>query len=293
MARFREELGQHEQAEACYQAILLLKPEDEVALARLETVLRTQERWAELASLLDKRTTGTAGGAAPGHPAPAAQPLELAELYDNRLERPYEAIDTYERFVGSVDEDGRGADDPQVVRENADALEALARLYAKVGMWPKAVEALQRQIELGPEPERLRTLQLRLAEICRAGAGPGGPGGGGLEAILESSPRDTEVLAALDRLLEGQGALRGPAGGHRPPGGAGPRERERGELIRRRANILEERLGNADAAAACLRSAGGRGGARRGDRRRRCCATWAGPAWPTRPCGCWPSGSSC
>ena len=92
--------------------------------------------------------------------------LELAELYDARLERPYEAIDTYERFVGSVDEDERGADDPQVVRENADALEALARLYARVGMWPKAVEALQRQIELGPEPERAAHPALRLAEIC-------------------------------------------------------------------------------------------------------------------------------
>ncbi len=112
VARFREELGQHEQAEACYQAILLLKPEDEVALAHLERVLRTQERWPELAALLDKRTTGTLEALPPGT-LRRQRTLELAELYDNRLERPYEAIDTYERFVGSVDEDARGTDHPR------------------------------------------------------------------------------------------------------------------------------------------------------------------------------------
>ena len=159
----------------------------------------------------------------------------------------------------------RGTDDPQVVRENGDALEALARLYAKVGMWPKAVEALQRQIELGPEPERLRTLKLRLAEISERELGQ-------VDQAVGGAGVDPGELAPRSRGAGGAGSPAGRAGALRgrcrrssPAGWSWPPSGEKRALIRRRANILEEKLGNADAAAACPADAGGRGGARRGD----------------------------
>ena len=254
VARLREELGQREKAEACYQAILVLKPEDGIALEKLEESLRTQERWGELAALLDKRITGSLEALPPGT-LRRQRGRELADLYDSRLERPYEAIDAYERYVGSVEEDALGADHPEVVRGNSEALEALTRLYSKVGMWGKASESLARHIELTSEPERLRPLRLRLAEIAEKELGQVDQAVAAYEAILADAPRDVEVLASLDRLLESQ--ARWPALeeviGRRVELSKGA---ERSELIRRRARILEERIGNPDAAAACLRALG-------------------------------------
>jgi golgin subfamily B member 1 len=254
VARFREELGQQDKAEACYQAILVLKPEDLVALDRVEGLLRSQQRWAELASLLDKRITGTLE-ALPAGTLRRQRSRELADLYDLRLERPYEAIDAYERYVASVEEDGLGPDHPDVVQGNAEALEALTRLYSRVGMWGKASESLARQIDLTPEVDLVRPLRLRLAEIAEKELGQVDQAVAAYEAILEESPRDTDVLGSLDRLLESQ--ARWPALeeviGRRVELASGA---ERSELIRRRARILEERIGNPDAAAACLRALG-------------------------------------
>ncbi len=254
VARFREALDQHQQAEKSYQAILLLKPDDSAAMDRLEELFRRQERWDDLASLLEKRTTGALD------PLPTAttrrkRMQELADLYDHRLERPYEAIDTYERFVTSAEEDERGADNPQVAREGCEALEALSRLYARLGMWPKAVNALEREIDLGPERDRLRALRWRIGEMKERELGLPDEAISAYEAILETAPQDAEALAALDRLLDAQARYE-PLQEILRRRAEQAKGAEKVELIRRRARILEERLGNADAAAACLRALG-------------------------------------
>ena len=241
-------------AEENYRAILLLKPEDGTAMTRLEELLRRQERWDDLASLLEKRTSSTLDRL----PDPAdrrKRMRELAELYDHRLERPYEAIDTYERFVKSVEDDDRGAEQADVVREGCEALEALSRLYARLGMWPKAVAALERQIELEPERDRLRNLRWRIGEMRERELGQADEAISAYEAILETAPQDAEALAALDRLLDTHGRYE-PLQEVLRRRSEQARGAEKVELIKRRARILEERLGNADAAAACLRALG-------------------------------------
>src|SRR5581483_2249000 len=90
-------------AEERYLAVLTLQPDDATALDRLEQLYRTQERWADLAGILEKRAAGPAEGGPPG-PDRRARVLELADLHERRLERPYEAIDTLERYVAAMDE---------------------------------------------------------------------------------------------------------------------------------------------------------------------------------------------
>jgi tetratricopeptide (TPR) repeat protein len=261
VARFQERLGRRSEAEKAYQTILVLDGDDQIAQDRLEEILRSNERWDDLASLLEKRVShaqeqsATAvGGPSSSERGPRRRrALELASLYDLRLERPYEAIDTYERFLVDADEDLRAGEDPQLTAAAADALEALVRLHGRVAMWPKAVQALRREIELVTDRDRLRTLRLRLGELEEKELGQPEVALAAYRDIINDFPDDDEALRALDRLCESLGRhdeLQEIVG-RRAARATGA---ERAALIKRQARILESDLGNADAAAACLRT---------------------------------------
>ena len=80
----------------------------QVALARVEEICREQERWEDLANVLEKRTSGPSEALPPG-PERRKRLRELASLYEERLERPYEAIDTLERLLSEAAEEERAA----------------------------------------------------------------------------------------------------------------------------------------------------------------------------------------
>src|SRR5205814_7043526 len=143
--------------------------------------------------------------ALPPGPERRARALELADLLERRLERPYEAIDTLERYVRAIDDDERGAEHPDVVREAAAAYQALVRLYSRVGLWQKAVAALQHQTNLTHDRALVRDLRWRTAEILERELGGGDPAVQALESILADVPDDEDALAALDRLHQAQG----------------------------------------------------------------------------------------
>lgn len=259
VAKFREALGQRDKAEERYRAILKLTPDDRLALDQLEDILRVTERWDELAGLLNRRISGTSELVPPGRER-RRRAFELAELYDHRLDRPYEAIDAYESCVAQVGDDERGADDPTVMEETRRALDALARLYAQVERWPKVVEVLSRAAEITSDPQRLRELHLRLAEIAERQLVSPAQAIASYEAVLAVAPDDDQALAALERLLEAQSRwedldavlARRVLKLHAQQA----RRAEVHALVTRRARILEERLGNPDGAATALRTLG-------------------------------------
>jgi tetratricopeptide (TPR) repeat protein len=93
---------------------------------------------------------------------------ELASLYEERLERPYEAIDTLERLLAEAAEEERAATETGHTPDNAELLgahEALSRLYTRVGLWSKVVESLQRQAELTTDRQRARALRMEVASV--------------------------------------------------------------------------------------------------------------------------------
>lgn len=254
VAKFREALGQIDKAEQRYRAILSLKPDYTPALDRMEEIHRDAERWADLAALLEKRTSGALEALPPGRER-RQKYRELADLYEERLEKPYEAIDTLERYVGEAGDDERGADHGDVVDETVDAYEALARLYGKVGLYAKVVDTLQREVELVADTSKARDLRLRVAQIYEKELGLADRAVEAYEAVLSLRDDDDEALTALDRLHEAHGrfdalqdVLARRAELARPS--------DRTALVRRRAKILEEKLGNPEAAAGCLRDLG-------------------------------------
>ena len=257
VARIRETLEQREEAEERYRAVLVLEPSNVESLDRLENIYRTTSRWSDLAYVLERRAL--TGDARLEGPEMRRKAFELAELYEQRLERPYEAVDTLEKYVASIEEEKPGAQgtdpaDPLVAEARA-GYAALARLLGKVGMAQKAAAALQRELELAGDGEVAREARGNLAEIYEKELALPAKAIEVYEAILAGSPEDSAALAALDRLHTAGGHFEALAAllDRRIQIAKGP---EKTDLIWRRARVLEEKLGNPDAAAACLRGLG-------------------------------------
>ncbi len=253
-ARVRERLGQIAEAEELYRAILRIKSDDALAIQRVEEICRDQERWEDLANVLEQRTAAPSE-AMPHGPERRQRLRELATLYEERLERPYEAIDTLERLLRESSEEERGAAEPPSVQDTLGAQEALGRLYSRVGLWVKVVENLQSQADLTSDQQRARTLRLEVAAVYERELALPDRAIEAYEAVLAEIPQDTEALAALDRLTEAHGRwddlqdiLRRRA--------AVASGTERIEIVRRRARILQDRLNNPEAAAGALRELG-------------------------------------
>ncbi|HVR64296.1 MAG TPA: tetratricopeptide repeat protein [Polyangia bacterium] len=255
VARIREGQGQIVKAEEMYDAILRLRSDDQLALERMELIYRGQHRWQELANLLERRT-GPALVTALEPAERRAKFRELAELYETRLEKPYEAIETLERWAADLRHEGLGASEGDPIRNESLAVaEALARMYSRVGLWAKVVENLQLQAELTTDPGKARALRLRQATIYESELGLPDRAMDAYQAVLAAAPDDVEVLEVLDRLLETHGPYDTLQEVLAQRAGLAKGE-ERLKLVRRRVKILEERLGNPEAAAACLRELG-------------------------------------
>jgi golgin subfamily B member 1 len=257
VAHIREELGEADLAEERYRAVLVLEPSNVESLDRLESIYRTAERWAELASVLERRTLAV--GARLEGAEMRRKAFELAELYEQRLERPYEAVDTLEKYVASIEEDKLGSEgterNAEVVAEARVGYAALARLLGKVGMAQKAAAALQRELELAGDGEAAREARGNLAEIYERELALPAKAIEVYETILASVPGDATALAALDRLHTAAGHFDALADvlERRIQIAQGS---DKTDLIWRRARVLEEKLGNPDAAATCLRGLG-------------------------------------
>ncbi len=257
VARIREELGQHELAEERYRAVLVLEPSDPVSLNRLEDIYRSTSRWSELATVLERYAL--AGDTRLEGAEMRRKAFELAELYEQRLERPYEAVDTLEKCVASIEEEKASEEGSErmdeIVAEARVGYAALARLLGKVGLAQKAAAALQRELELAGDDQGAREARGNLAEIYERELALPAKAIEVLEAILAKSPGDAAALAALDRLHNSAGHFEALADvlerRIRITEGT-----DRTDLIWRRARVLEDKLGNPDGAAACLRELG-------------------------------------
>lgn len=252
-----EKLGDLTRAEDRYRAVLVLEPSNVESLNRLEHIYRGAERWAELASVLERRALAT-GSRLEGVEM-RRKAFELAELYEQRLERPYEAVDTLEKYVASIEEEKLGAEGAErtadVVAEARAGYAALARLLGKVGLAQKAAAALQRELELAGDGPDAREARGHLAEIYEHELALPAKAIEVYETILAIDPTDAPALAALDKLQTAAGHFEALADvlDRRIRIAQGM---DKTDLIWRRARVLEEKLGNPDAAAACLRGLG-------------------------------------
>jgi golgin subfamily B member 1 len=253
-ARVRERLGQIDRAEELYRAILRLRSDDPVAIKRVEEICRDQQRWEDLANILEQQT-GSPTEALPSGPERRARLCELAGLYEERLERPYEAIDTLERLLRESTDEERGGTEAPPVEETLAAHEALTRLYSRIGLWSKVVESLQSRADLTGDKTKARALRLEVAAVYEKELALPDRAVEAYEALLAEIPDDAQALEALDRLHEASGRfddlqeiLQRRA--------ALAKDGDKIEIVRRRVKILQDRLNNPEAAAGALRDLG-------------------------------------
>ena len=107
--------------------------------------------------------------------------------------------------VTAVSRAARAALDEKTREQTIAACESLARLYGRVGLWAKVVDAYQRQAELTTDPAAARALRLRIADVYERELGQGERAIDAFEAMRAADPDDEQALAALDRLYEAHG----------------------------------------------------------------------------------------
>jgi len=241
VATIRFEQKRPRESEAQLRRILGMLPGDEAARARLEQLYRAESRWVELAASLEERTDPRLGTAAPE--AERAQLLrELATIYTDRINRPHDAIDAFERLRLLAPAD------PSILIK-------LAELYGTVGRWSKVIESLTKVSEIAEGSDEARSALRHIAKIYEDELEQRDRAIDAYQQLVTTWPDDEGGWAALDALYTGQArwaelgdVLRRRAGLAREPA-------ERAQLLSRRAGVLLEWLGAPEEAAATLRHA--------------------------------------
>ncbi len=237
IARLAEDLGDLRRAEEHYEAILSIKPDYEPAFEHLCDIYRTQERWQDLAAL-EERQMEDLLDQLPAGPDREAKLRELAVLYEEKLDQPYEALEAWGRIL-------------EMNPNDLEAHRAIARIAEKTHSWSKAVEALGRIEELSQDEEEILEARRRAASIYRRELELADRAIEAYRSILAMRPEDPEALAALQELYETHEAWDDLDEILTTRARLTEDRAEWEALTLARAKVLEEHLKDVDAAAEC------------------------------------------
>ncbi|RMH42163.1 MAG: tetratricopeptide repeat protein [Deltaproteobacteria bacterium] len=173
-------LGDVDHAIATWRTVLNLDDEDERALDALERLYRATGNDAELALILGRKIE-IAGDAATRR----GLRLAAADLYDQRLNDPYEAIAQLRAVLDDQPDD-------------AEALARLDEVLAREKMWTDLVEVIDRRAQLDAANRAdlayraAAVVERELMEVDRAVER--------YAAVLDIDPSHADARAALERL---------------------------------------------------------------------------------------------
>lgn len=172
-----------------YAAAAELDPANDDALAALERLYRRDERWGNLAKVLERRADVLEAAGETGRAAAIRR--ELGTLRAEKLGDLEGAIARYEKSIDA---------DPADVA----ALKALEDLYDKTGRTEDYLRTLERLATYAPEGEKLAKLRKLAAELeDREGAAPRAIAA--YERILEIDGGAEDAFRGLGRLLAADG----------------------------------------------------------------------------------------
>ena len=241
VATIRAEQKKPREAEAQLRRVLGMLPNEPVARARIEELYRGEGRWVELAASLEERTDPRLGTAAPEAERPQLL-RELATMYTEKLQRPHDAIDAFERLR-------------HLSPADTAILFQLASLYGSVGRWSKVIETLARVSEVSEGSPEAREALHSIARIYVKELELPERAHDAYNQLVTTWPDDVEAWAALDSLYQANArwteladVLRRRAALDRDPAA-------RAALLSRRAQVLTDWLNAPEEAAAALRHA--------------------------------------
>jgi tetratricopeptide (TPR) repeat protein len=189
---FLQELKDIDAALEQYHAVCEYDPENATALAALEQLYQQTERWQDLLKVYEKRRDLAAS-------SDERKPIlcAIADLYEQRLNKPKKAISTYQAIL---------EDDPV----DPQALAALDRLYRDAQAWDDYAQILRRRIDLDANIEEIVDLKYRLAQVEAKELGNASAALESYREILFLNADDERARLALEDML-GDKALRGEA----------------------------------------------------------------------------------
>ncbi len=232
----------HDAARAikAWQRILELSPKHRAALTALAALYRAGGKWRELVAVLELEIPA----AQVGDPERAtAAALEQAELYQQRLGAPSEAIRVLELVIRDLNPNHLGAH------------QALRALHQTRGDFESSVRVAERELYLASEPAQKVALGLEIGAMCRDRLGNPTRALQAFERVLGLDEAHPAALAAVAELHSRLGRPREQVRALERLLAATTDRDERRDLLHRIAHLTAEQLGDPRGALRWWRSA--------------------------------------
>jgi len=186
---YGEKLDHPDYAIASLQQALQLDNEHTPALAALADFYRAQQQWPELVAVMVRHAE------LEQDPEVLTQlHLSIAELYEDKLQNPNEAIQSYNRALQTDD-------------SSMDALEALDRLYRLYQQWAPLIDILSRKAGLVDDMDEVIGLKMQIGELYEDRLDDAFKAIESFKEIIEVEPQHLEALRALEKLYEKTGQM--------------------------------------------------------------------------------------
>ena len=175
-------LGQPEEAEPLHRRILAADPMNEPSFVALKELLTGAERWDELQLLYRQRITDSTDA-----DDKLDLLLQLCFVFEEILDRPEQAIETYEQVL-------------QIAPDHAAGRRTLEALYERTERWRDLTALLRGNLDHAQGYERV-DLTYRVGELHETRLGEPGPAVDAYEQVLIDQPHHLRAQQALGRLL--------------------------------------------------------------------------------------------
>ncbi len=169
-------------AGACLRELLAVDSGDYAALHALARIVSAQQRWPELAQLLERlieQETDASQRLALRH--------QLAEALAGPLAKPREAIESYRALLD---------EEPFELR----ALNALERLYEQSERWDDLSSLLEQRLERAENAAERNAARVGLARLAEQRFGKRDEAVARLQEILDEEPGNAQALTEIERL---------------------------------------------------------------------------------------------
>ncbi|MCE9573275.1 MAG: tetratricopeptide repeat protein [Deltaproteobacteria bacterium] len=231
---YGEHLSHIEFAIHSVEQALRIDPSHTGALAALAELQRRRGSWGELIETLSKHAA-----VEPSSEKRTELYFALAELYENQIQDPAQAIAAYQQAVAATP-------------EAKPALQALERLYRRTEQWEALIDVLSRRAALETDERDVVKLRLEVGQIWDLRLFDAGQAIGAYSSVLEVDATNLTALRALESLYDKTNQPEKYLEVLEAQLDASPSDAERVSLYERMAAAWEERFGKLDRAAESL-----------------------------------------
>lgn len=183
---YDEKLEQPQHAGVHFQRVLAIEPDNVPALKSVVELLERYQNWPKvvefLRQLVDLLT----------EPEERVAGLwKLAQILENKLDQPDQAIDAYRQLL---------MEEP----EHLETLQALERLYALRQRWEDLIDVLDQQAQVLTEPQAIVENHLRVGELWESRLGSADRAIDAYNQALVADETCTDAMQALEKLYTQQ-----------------------------------------------------------------------------------------